>query len=82
MNIFKSFLVTILVFASMTMCSCKDDKKIAETTTETQAKEYTAAYVCPMHCKDSGRDEAGKCDTCGMTLVNNEDHSENGHTHE
>jgi hypothetical protein len=78
MNNFKSILVAITVLASVSMVSCKENK--AETTTETtekKGKEYTAAYVCPMHCKDSGSGKEGTCDTCGMTLVKNEDFKAN-----
>lgn len=83
MKNFKSILVTMVVFASVTMLSCKDNKTETKTeTTAKQAKEYTSAYVCPMHCEDSGSDKEGKCDTCGMTLVKNEDHIANGHKHE
>jgi len=35
-------------------------------------KEYTSAYVCPMHCEGSGSHEAGKCPVCGMDYVKNE----------
>ena len=79
---FKSLLVAIALMAVVTMVSCKDNKTKTETTTEKQGKEYTSAYVCPMHCKDSGGDKEGKCGTCGMTLVKNEDHTTNEHTHE
>ena len=82
MKFFKSILVAIILIASVTMVSCKETKTETETTAETQGKEYTSAYVCPMHCKDSGSDTEGTCDTCGMTLVKNEDHKANGHTHD
>jgi hypothetical protein len=39
-----------------------------------QGPEYTSAYVCPMHCKGSGSDQAGKCPVCGMDYVVNKDH--------
>ncbi|MGB5170530.1 heavy metal-binding domain-containing protein [Eudoraea sp.] len=83
-KIIKLFLSGILAIASITMVSCKDNKTKTETetTTEQQGKEYTSAYVCPMHCKDSGSDQEGTCDTCGMTLVKNEDHGTNSHAHE
>lgn len=80
----RTILAAMVVIASVTMVSCKDttaETKV-ETTTPEQGKEYTATYVCPMHCKDSGSDKEGTCDTCGMTLVKNEDHKANGHTHE
>ena len=49
--------------------------------TEQQGKEYTSAYVCPMHCEGSGSDEAGKCPVCGMDYVANEKHTADGHSH-
>ncbi len=94
MKNFKSILGSIVLIAAVSILSCKDKKgetkvetkveaKIeTEITTEKQGKEYTSAYVCPMHCADSGSDAEGTCDTCGMTLVKNEDHKANGHSHE
>lgn len=84
MKNFKSLLVAMIVITTVTMVACKDNKTKTETeiTTKNQGKEYTSAYVCPMHCEDSGSDKEGKCDTCGMTLVKNEDHTANGHSHE
>ena len=41
-------------------------------------KEYTSAYVCPMHCKGSGSDAPGKCPVCKMDYVKNDGKS-NGH---
>ena len=83
MRNFKSILAAIIIVSTVSMVSCKDNKAETKTeTTEKQGKEYTSAYVCPMHCKDSGSDKEGKCDTCGMALVKNEDHKANGHKHE
>tara|TARA_R110002094_G_scaffold73389_2_gene81352 strand:+ start:309 stop:551 length:243 start_codon:yes stop_codon:yes gene_type:complete len=72
----KTTVVALLVIAAFTMVSCKDNKTEtkAEISTEKQGKEYSSAYVCPMHCTDSGSDKEGKCGTCGMTLVKNEGH--------
>ncbi len=85
MKKFRTILAAMMVVASVLMVSCKDNKKEVETETETnaenQGKEYTSAYVCPMHCEDSGSDKEGTCGTCGMTLVKNEDHKSDGHTH-
>lgn len=79
----KSILVVMIVLVSTSIVSCKDNKAETKTeTTEKQGTEYTSAYVCPMHCNDSGSDKEGTCDTCGMTLVKNEEHKANGHTHE
>jgi hypothetical protein len=51
---------------------------------EEQGKEYTSAYICPMHCDGSGSEEMGKCPVCGMDYVKNEDAKEehNGHSHD
>ena len=46
-----------------------------------EGKEYTSAYVCPMHCKGSGSEEAGKCPVCGMSYVAQADHVKDGHSH-
>ena len=82
MKNFKAILVVMVVMISITMVSCKDNKTEAKAETAQQGTEYTAAYVCPMHCTDSGSDKEGSCDNCGMTLVKNEEHTANGHTHE
>jgi len=73
-----------IIFFSITlsMASCKDkvqkrNKKEDVVTEEIaeQGKEYTAAYVCPMHCEGSGSGEEGSCPKCGMTYVINTDHT-------
>lgn len=46
-----------------------------------EGKEFTSAYVCPMHCTDSGSDAEGKCPTCGMAYVAQTEHTGNGHKH-
>jgi len=38
--------------------------------------DYTAKYICPMHCKDSGNEEAGTCPKCKMDLIENLDYKE------
>lgn len=40
--------------------------------------EYTAPFVCPMHCKGSGSEVAGKCPACGMDYVANENAATDG----
>ncbi len=63
----------------------KAKEEMTETKAEEKAevdktgKEYTSAYVCPMHCEGSGSAEPGKCPACGMAYVKNEDHE--GHNH-
>ena len=82
--------IATIIFLTLTLSlvSCKDkvqesNKKegvITEVIAE-QGKEYTSAYVCPMHCEGSGSDEEGSCPQCGMTYVINTDHTANGHKH-
>ncbi|AUC79411.1 hypothetical protein CW736_08490 [Nonlabens sp. MB-3u-79] len=79
----KSILGAMLLMATISIVSCKENEAEAKPATEVdQGDEYTSAYVCPMHCKDSGSDKEGTCDSCGMTLIKNEEHTANGHTHE
>lgn len=70
-----SFLALVLTF---TACSGNSADSGSE---KKDTKEYTSAYVCPMHCKDSGSDKEGTCPVCGMDYVKNEDHKKDGHTH-
>ena len=75
------FLIIAIVFISFSsaMISCGGKSKTA---TEQQGKEYTSAYICPMHCEGSGSAEAGTCPVCGMDYVINDDHKEDGHDHD
>jgi hypothetical protein len=68
--------------------ACGDTTADADTAVETTAqaphgegKEFTSAYVCPMHCDGSGSDQAGECPVCGMDYVAQTEHTENGHQH-
>ena len=83
MNTIKTILGILVVGLMLTTASCKDAKKEDVTTKTAKAEKtaYTAAYVCPMHCEDSGSDKKGNCPTCGMKYVKNEDHNKNGHKH-
>lgn len=47
-----------------------------------EGKEYTSAYVCPMHCEGSGAEEPGVCPVCGMDYVAQADHVKDEHTHD
>jgi hypothetical protein len=63
---FKFVLMAILAIGFvLTSCGNKSNNT-------THGKEYTSAYICPMHCEGSGSDEAGKCPVCGMDYVKNE----------
>ncbi|MEO0733552.1 MAG: heavy metal-binding domain-containing protein [Bacteroidota bacterium] len=88
---FTRFLAAVLLAFSLSLffTACGDSATsadgAAETTTTTtphgEGKEYTSAYVCPMHCDGSGSDQAGECPVCGMDYVASAEHTKNGHTH-
>ena len=71
------FLFVALSATSITISSCGGNSS----NTEKQGKEYTSAYICPMHCDSSGSEEAGKCPVCGMDYVKNKDHKAGGNNH-
>lgn len=83
----KSFSFTTLLFSLVfILASCGGNEAAATQEAEVVAphgegKEFTSAYVCPMHCADSGSDAEGTCPVCGMAYVSNETHTANGHTH-
>ena len=56
----------LLLIGSLVACSTSENSKEANT-----GKEYTSAYICPMHCEGSGSDSAGLCPVCGMDYVEN-----------
>jgi len=73
----------------LTSCGNTSPKAEKAAQTDKQGKEYTSAYICPMHCEGSGSDQAGTCPVCGMDYVVNEtykahDHQggHDGHNHE
>lgn len=70
------FFALTLTLTSATLYSCG-----SKAATNQQGKEYTSAYICPMHCEGSGSEEAGKCPVCGMDYVKNDDHNHDGHDH-
>lgn len=85
---FKTIVVAVFAAGLLFAVSCKGktEQKEEATTEQTEAvdepgKEYTSAYVCPMHCEGSGSEEEGNCPKCGMAYVANEDHVKDGHTH-
>ena len=81
MKNFKIILFALtLGVSSFAILSCGSSTEHSESAEEI-GKEYTSAYVCPMHCKDSGSEEMGTCPTCGMDYVMNEEHQADGHSH-
>ncbi|MFT4759158.1 MAG: hypothetical protein ACI9XO_003494 [Paraglaciecola sp.] len=77
-NIRTAFLLLALSFIGLSFSACGDS---ATDKTEQKGKEYTANYVCPMHCDSSGSEEPGKCPVCGMNYEKNNDHQPDGHKH-
>lgn len=77
------FLFSITLFLSAFMASCGGKSHShANDASEMTGKEYTSAYVCPMHCEGSGSDQPGTCPVCGMDYEKNENHKTDGHKHE
>jgi len=66
-------LSTLLLFVSIFTLSCSSQQGNDKAQT---GKEYTSAYICPMHCEGSGSESSGKCPVCGMDYVENADHKE------
>ncbi|MEZ4983814.1 MAG: heavy metal-binding domain-containing protein [Saprospiraceae bacterium] len=64
---------TSLFATSFAMTACNQHTHDSHQQEQQQGKEYTAAYVCPMHCTGSGSEEPGKCPACGMDYVANEE---------
>ena len=65
--IYKASMMLLLI-GTLTACS-SNSSEIDKT-----GKEYTSAYVCPMHCEGSGSDSAGTCPVCGMNYIKNDQH--------
>lgn len=93
MRFFKTMTTLMLVLSvTFAFTACGDSAVEADTATETttevaaeaphgEGKEFTSAYVCPMHCTDSGSDAEGECPTCGMAYIAQAEHTGNGHKH-
>jgi len=67
MKVLKVTLTVLALLAlGMTTYSCKGEAKAKDKTTEEvkQGKEYTSAYICPMHCDGSGSEKPGDCPVC------------------
>ena len=69
-------LLALMVCFTFGMIACGGG---TEKAADKDGKEYTSAYICPMHCKGSGSDKAGKCPVCKMDYVANKDGKKEGH---
>lgn len=74
------FLFVALLATGAVITSCGSSS--SDENTEQKGKEYTSAYICPMHCEGSGSDEPGKCPVCGMDYKKNEKHQADGQDHD
>ncbi len=80
MKFFKIiFLFIAITTTGIAISSCGNN---SSSKTEKQSKEYSSAYICPMHCEGSGSDKEGKCPVCGMDYVKNENHKAEGKNEE
>ena len=85
----KKFVFSILTIVALGLAACGSDHQHEQGTEaapgEAKAhgtsKEYTSAYVCPMHCAGSGSDQAGTCPVCNMDYVAQSEHVKDGHAH-
>ncbi|MCB0515439.1 MAG: heavy metal-binding domain-containing protein [Chitinophagales bacterium] len=72
------FVFLLISFSFLSACGSQQSSQegaadvMPDHTVDRTGPEYTSAYVCPMHCKGSGSDVAGKCPACGMDYVLNE----------
>ncbi|MBK8562043.1 MAG: hypothetical protein IPN76_01470 [Saprospiraceae bacterium] len=83
----KKLIYSILAMATFTLVACGSDHQHKNSASGSEAKahgttkEYTSAYVCPMHCEGSGSDQPGKCPVCEMDYVALSEHLNDGHNH-
>ncbi|MCB0686542.1 MAG: hypothetical protein KDC53_08455 [Saprospiraceae bacterium] len=91
MKVIKSFAILALTALAITLWSCGGNSHdhsheghehgATMEAAHGEGKEYTSAYVCPMHCEGSGSDQAGTCPKCGMDYVAQSEHVKDGHKH-
>ncbi len=84
----KKIILSILTIATLGLAACGSDHQHdhgnaapGEAKTHGISKEYTSAFICPMHCEGSGSDQAGTCPACGMDYVAQAEHVKDGHNH-
>lgn len=68
MKLIRKTVGIIALMSAMVACTYT----VKEEQSNKEGKEYTSAYVCPMHCEGSGSDSAGNCPVCNMEYVKNE----------
>ena len=77
-----AFSLILVLLSGLFIVSCGSKSTTKSEGTEAQGKEYTSAYICPMHCAGSGSDEPGTCPVCKMDYEKNPDHQSDDHGHD
>lgn len=81
----KKLILSLFTIAALSFAACGGDHHQhgdgADAKTHGEGKEFTSAYVCPMHCQGSGSEQAGTCPACGMDYVPLAEHTKDGHNH-
>ena len=74
----KAYKIMFLLLATLalgfTFAACGGHSHDHSEESAEQGKEYTSAYIWPMHCEGSGSAEPGKCPVCKMDYVANEEY--------
>lgn len=76
--------IALCLLVGLLMYSCggnNNSNNASSTEPHGENAAYTSAYICPMHCKDSGSEKAGTCPVCGMDYVKLDEHTKDGHKH-
>ena len=83
----KKLIFSLITITAIALSACGSEHQQDQGSGSNEAKahgtgkEYTSAFICPMHCPDSGSDQAGTCPACGMDYVAQADHVKDGHQH-
>lgn len=84
----KKLIFSFIAITVMTLAACGGEHQHDQSNGSSEeakahgtGKEYTSAFICPMHCPGSGSDQAGTCPACGMDYMAQADHVKDGHQH-
>lgn len=69
----KKLMIMIALFGGLGFASCTYQAEEKQEVNK-DGKEYTSAYICPMHCEGSGSEAEGQCPVCKMDYVKNPSH--------
>lgn len=81
----KKLLLYIAILGTAALSACTYQSEKSSEQEDQTGKEYTSAYICPMHCEGSGSDTTGNCPVCKMDYVPNKStedaNADHGHMH-